>query len=70
MSQPFDQAVEIRLAVVWANGACAWYRYGKKHRENGEPASILADGTAEYWLNGVKFSRKIVIAMGQLTGVL
>jgi len=33
------------------NGYKAWYKNGKRHRENG-PACEYADGSIEYWYNG------------------
>ena len=39
-------------AIDHASGGKGWYRNGRLHRKGG-PAVERADGTVEYWLNGV-----------------
>lgn len=39
-------------AMVY-NGSQYWYQLGALHREN-MPAIIYANGTTEYWLNGIR----------------
>ena len=39
-------------AVIWADGAQEWYKYGKHYRDGDLPAVICADGTQrlyKYW---------------------
>lgn len=40
---------------VGKNGDKAWYRDGKLHRD-GKPAVEYADGTTEWWLEGMKLT--------------
>jgi len=30
----------------------AWYQHGTKHRDDGKPAVVHANGTKEYWVDG------------------
>ena len=40
-------------AIEKVSGSKYWYINGKKHRENG-PATILANGVEEFWIDGKK----------------
>jgi len=44
-------------AVEWADGTKWWSLNGQFHRVDG-PAIEYADGRVEYWVNGVKISKK------------
>jgi hypothetical protein len=39
-------------AVIKPNGDVFYYLHGKLHRENGQPAYILSDGTLKWFIKG------------------
>lgn len=41
-------------AIEYHNGAKAWYKNGKRHREVG-PALIFCDGKELWFLNGIQY---------------
>lgn len=40
-------------AMIAADGRQWWLQHGWLHRDNNRPAYIMADGTEEYWVDGV-----------------
>ena len=44
-------------AIEWKSGTKDWYKNGKLHRLDG-PATILADGSKYWFIEGIEYSEK------------
>ena len=54
-------------AIEFANGDKYWYLNNQPHRVDG-PAVEYADGRREYWLLGIKYSKKNYLQRIKLKG--
>ena len=44
-------------AIIGGNGDQYWVQYDKLHRDNDLPAVIHVDGSATWWINGLKIKQ-------------
>ena len=41
--------------IIYDHGGKEWYQYGKKHRDNDQPAIIFANGIKWYYHDGERY---------------